>query len=48
MKEKTFSDLGLDNGDDFFKSLGIDFNIEEAECEDKEKELKINEIKRNV
>ncbi len=49
MKEKTFKDLGLDNGDDFLNSLGITLELEDFEKETKEQEeAKINEIKKNI
>ena len=48
MKEKTFNDLGLDNGDDFLNSLGINLGIELENQNDKDKEKNIEEIKKNI
>lgn len=50
MKEKIFNDLGLDNGDDFLNSLGINLNIdfENKNQNEQEKEKNIEEIKKNI
>lgn len=50
MKEKTFNDLGLDNGNDFLNSLGINLNIdfENKNQNEQEKEKNIEEIKKNI
>ena len=48
MKEKTFNDLGLDSGDDFLNSLGINLGFENKKEDNKEKEKTIQEIKKNI
>lgn len=54
MKEKTFKDLGLDEGEKYFKKISSEFDLGEldnvlnAEDDKKELEQKIRDIKRKV
>lgn len=45
MKEKTFKDLGLDEGDKYLKKISSDFDLEILEdiLESKEDEKELNE-----
>ncbi len=60
MKEKTFKDLGLDEGDEYLKRISLDFDLGEfgslsnileedkKELDEEETEKKIKEIKDSV
>lgn len=50
MKEKTFKDLGLDEGDNYLKKLATDFDLEALESilENKEDEKELNEHINNI
>lgn len=60
MKEKTFKDLGLDEGDEYLKRVSLDYDLgefgslsnilddEKKEVDDEEAKRKIKEIKDSV
>ena len=60
MKEKTFKDLGIDEGDEYLKRVSLDYDLgefgslsnilddEKKEVDDEEAKRKIKEIKDSV